>query len=66
MFTIGLVTAGPQVEISSDYCSDNQIVYVRTSKTGDILFKDPVPRTANGGENHRQQSCPNNCTKGGG
>ncbi len=46
MFTIGPVTGGPQVEISSDYCSDNQIVYVRTSKTGDILFKDPVPRTA--------------------
>ncbi|KAH9537391.1 hypothetical protein CY35_16G051100 [Sphagnum magellanicum] len=35
-----------KVEISSDYCSDNQIVYVRASKDGVKLFKDPVPRSA--------------------
>jgi hypothetical protein len=40
------VSGQQKVEISSDYCSDNQIVYVRASKTGDKLFKDPVPRSA--------------------
>ncbi|CAK9251524.1 unnamed protein product [Sphagnum jensenii] len=47
VYTIGLVSGQQKVEISSDYCSDNQIVYVRGSKTGDMkLFKDPVPRSA--------------------
>jgi len=34
------------VVIHSQYFSENQIVYVRASKTGDKLFKDPVPRSA--------------------
>ncbi len=34
------------MEINSDDCSDKQIVYVRTSKTGDKLLTDPVPRSA--------------------
>jgi hypothetical protein len=46
VYTIGPVSGQQKVEISSDYCSDNQIVYVRGSKTGDKLFKDPVPRSA--------------------
>ncbi|CAM6051876.1 unnamed protein product [Sphagnum compactum] len=46
VYTIGPVSGQQKVEISSDYCSDNQIVYVRASKTGDKLFKDPVPRSA--------------------
>jgi hypothetical protein len=46
VYTIGFVSGQQKVEISSDYCSDNQIVYVRASKTGDKLFKDPVPRSA--------------------
>ncbi|CAM6014967.1 unnamed protein product [Sphagnum balticum] len=47
VYTIGLVSGQQKVEISSDYCSDNQIIiYVRGSKTGDKLFKDPVPRLA--------------------
>lgn len=46
VYTIGPVSGQQKVEISSDYCSDNQIVYVRGSKTGDKLFRDPVPRSA--------------------
>ncbi len=46
VYTIGPVSGQQKLEISSDYCSDNQIVYVRGSKTGDKLFKDPVPRSA--------------------
>jgi hypothetical protein len=44
-YSIGPVS-GQKVEIGSDYCNDHQIVYVRGSKTGDKLFKDPVPRSA--------------------
>jgi len=51
VYTIGPVSGQQKVEISSDYCSDNQIVYVRGSKTGDKLFKDPVPRSAKVVEN---------------
>jgi hypothetical protein len=40
------VSEQQKVEISSDYCSHKQIVYVRASKTGDKLFRDPVPRSA--------------------
>ncbi|KAH8937853.1 hypothetical protein BDL97_16G051300 [Sphagnum fallax] len=46
VYTIGPVSGQQKVEISSDYCSDNQIVYLRQSKTGDKLFRDPVPRSA--------------------
>lgn len=46
VYTIGLVTGQQKVEISSDYCSDNQIVYVRASEPSGKLFKDPVPRSA--------------------
>ncbi|KAH8937851.1 hypothetical protein BDL97_16G051400 [Sphagnum fallax] len=45
-YTIGPVSGQQKVQISSDNCSDNQIVYLRKSKTGDKLFKDPVPRSA--------------------
>ncbi|CAK9264059.1 unnamed protein product [Sphagnum jensenii] len=46
VYTIGRVSGQQKVEISTDYCCENQIVYVRGSKTGDRLFRDPVPRSA--------------------
>jgi hypothetical protein len=46
VYTIGLVSGQQKVEISSDYCSDNQTVYVRASETSGKLLRDPVPRQA--------------------
>jgi hypothetical protein len=45
-FRIAPITIAPSnLEINSDYCTDNKIVYVRMDN-GQKLFLDPVPRTS--------------------